>query len=383
MEVVYLFNEGSITRILFYGNNNRLFTMLSELGGKWNKLRNELVFDKSLSASQISQNFPDTPFVQVDPKSLFPVKVFGFLGRSWNNKAVPYLPDNAIKLAASPRQPDGFSEHFELKLETALRSRKYSKKTISAYIYYNRLFCSTVQKSPDKIEQEDIKNFLAMLEKQKDYSSSSMNLAISAIKFFFRNVLGKEIINEKMRPRHDRRLPMVLDKSEIDKVLNNEKNIKHRLLIMLVYSSGLRVSEVVSLKLDHIDLVRRVIHVNLGKGRKDRFTILSKKAADFITNYCVSYNIQTWLFPGQPATRHLSIRSAQHIFDNAIDRAGINKNVSIHSLRHTFATHLLESGTDIRYIQELPGHSSIRTTERYTHIARRNVLGIQSPLDSL
>jgi len=383
MEIVYLYNEAGKTRIPFYGNNKSMFTKLSELSGKWNEIQSEFIFNKSLDADELSRNFPDTPFVFVDPKSSLPVKVFGFFGRSWDKKVIPYFPDNVTDIISSPQLPGIFTKHFESKLETELRSRKYSPRTICAYIYYNRLLCSIIQKTPDAIKPEDIKHFLAILERGKNYSSSSMNLAISAIKFFFRNVLKRDIINEKVRPHHDKRLPMVLDKKEINKILTLEKNTKHRLLLMLVYSSGLRVSEVVSLKKEHIDLTRRVIYINLGKGRKDRFTILSEKAANFITRYLTINDIQNWIFPGQPATRHLTIRSAQHIFDNAIRRAEISKKVSIHSLRHTFATHLLESGTDIRYIQELLGHSNIRTTERYTHIARRNVLNIQSPLDSL
>ena len=125
------------------------------------------------------------------------------------------------------------------------------------------------------------------------------------------------------------------------------------------------------------------IYVRLGKGRKDRCAVLSEKAASFICEYCAFYDIKAWLFPGQTATHHLTIRSAQHIFNKAIRKAEIPKKVSIHSLRHTFATHLLENGTDIRFIQELLGHSSIRTTERYTHVAQRNILCIQSPLDTI
>jgi site-specific recombinase XerD len=152
---------------------------------------------------------------------------------------------------------------------------------------------------------------------------------------------------------------------------------------MLAYSSGLRVSEVVALKKDHVDLDRKTLLVYSGKGRKDRYTILSDRAASFITRYCDLHEIDTWLFPGLPATHHLSVRSAQVIFTNALQKAQIRKQVSIHSLRHSFATHLLEGGTDIRYIQELLGHASIRTTERYTHIARRVALRIPSPLDSI
>ena len=176
---------------------------------------------------------------------------------------------------------------------------------------------------------------------------------------------------------------MILSKAEINKILSMEKNPKHRLLLMLVYSSGLRVSEVVSLKKEHIDLSRKVIYVLCAKGRKDRCTILSEKAAAFISEYCAFYDIQHWLFPGQRPNQHLTIRSAQHIFDKAIRRSNIQKKISIHNLRHTFATHLLESGTDIRYIQTLLGHANIRTTQCYIHIAHRNVLSIQSPLDTM
>jgi site-specific recombinase XerD len=161
-----------------------------------------------------------------------------------------------------------------------------------------------------------------------------------------------------------------------------EKNPKHRLLLMLTYSSGLRVSEVVALKKEHIDVKRKTILIRDGKGRRDRYTLLSDRAAQFIGDYCAIHNIEGWLFPGIPVQHHLSVRSAQNIFDKALHNAEIQKAISIHSLRHTFATHLLESGTDIKYIQELLGHSSLKTTQRYTHVARRSLLRIQSPLDT-
>ena len=214
------------------------------------------------------------------------------------------------------------------------------------YLYYNRLLCNTVRKTPEEMHPEDITRFLAGIEKNSDYAASSMNLAISSIKFFYRNIF------------------------------------KHRLLLTLVYSSGLRVSEVVALKREHIDFPRMMIYIKLGKGRKDRCTILSQKAAALLVEYISLQDINTWLFPGYPATRPLSIRSAQKIFDKAAARANIMKKTSIHSLRHTFATHLLEAGTDIRYIQSLLGHSSLRTTARYTHITRNSILKIQSPLDT-
>jgi site-specific recombinase XerD len=150
---------------------------------------------------------------------------------------------------------------------------------------------------------------------------------------------------------------------------------------MMAYSSGLRVGELVMLKKEHIDFDRKVILIRSGKGRKDRFTILSGRAAKFIKEYCGLYKIESWLFPGRPEKKHISIRSAQNIFEKAMRHAEISKALSIHSLRHTFATHLLEAGTDVKYIQELLGHASLKTTQRYTHVARRHLLKIQSPLD--
>jgi site-specific recombinase XerD len=279
--------------------------------------------------------------------------------------------------------PEKFSMYWQYKLDDELRARKYSLQTRRAYIYFNRLICRTLQKTPEEIRSDDVTQFLAKMDKERKFSASSMNIAISAIKFFFRNILKNDSISEHHRPKHDERLPMVLSKEEINKVLVMEKNPKHRLLLMLVYSSGLRVSEVVALKKEHIDLSRRVIYVRQGKGRKDRSTLLSDKAAKFIEEYYKFFGIEKWLFPGCPASSHLSIRSAQSIFDKAIRRAAIPKKISIHGLRHTFATHLLESGTDIRYIQTLLGHASLRTTERYTHVARRDVLKIKSPLDTI
>jgi site-specific recombinase XerD len=316
-----------------------------------------------------------------------PLMIFGFVKRPWEEMPeLPAVGDGLPSLSFSPPAPplpEQFSEYWQTKLETELRSRKYSPQTRRCYLYFNRLLCRSLQKTPEAIQPEDITRFLATVEKDKEYSASSLNLALSAIKFFYREVFKKGSIADQRRPRHDGRLPQVLSKEEMKKIISVEKNIKHRLLLMLVYSSGLRVSEVVALKKESIDFSRKVIYIKQGKGRKDRYTLLSEKAAGFIKEYCASCGIQTWLFPGQPKTGPLTIRTAQHIVDKALRRAEITKKVSIHSLRHTFATHLLESGTDIRYIQELLGHSSIRTTERYTHVAKRNKKTKKSPLDTI
>jgi len=373
----------------FFDYDQRLFRMLVSVGGGvWDNTRKEFVFRRNEDMMRFSRIASYIPYVQVWENAVNPIRIFGLRQRQWQEipdtrPVKKDAEDTVFKMPAAPPLPDKFPKHRQDQLEAELRSRKYSPKTIRSYIYYNSFLCRTLQKTPEEMRPDDITQFLAIIEKDREYSASSLNLAISAIKFFYSNVMKKEDISEPRRPRHDKRFPMVLSKEEIQKILVLEKNPKHRLLLMLVYSSGLRVSEVVALKREHIDLSRKVIYIKRGKGRKDRCTLLSEKAARFLNEYYAFYGIQTWLFPGQPATRPLTIRSAQHIFDNAVRRAAIPKKLSIHSLRHTFATHLLESGTDIRYIQSLLGHATLRTTERYTHIARRNVLSIQSPLDTI
>jgi site-specific recombinase XerD len=284
-------------------------------------------------------------------------------------------------LSAAVSLPEKFSPLWIPRLEEELHSLKYSRKTAAAYVLYNRDLCRTVQKIPEQMADRDVKRYLAYLDDVKDQSSSSMNLALSGIRFFYGNVMKRDFAREQYRPRQDKRIPGVLSRSEVQMLLDCEKNPKHRLLLMLAYSSGLRVSEVVALRKEHIDFSRKTILIYGAKSRKDRLTLLADRAAAFIKEYCELYKIVKYLFPGQTGG-HIAIRTAQNIFDKAAENAHIQKEVSIHSLRHTFATHLLESGTDIRYIQSLLGHATLRTTERYTHVARRNVLRIKSPLDN-
>ena len=372
MDVVYFFSGSQSVRVPFFDYDPAVFRLLvSAGGGVWDKSRKEFVFNRDLQAEYFGFMASSIPYVWVEEGSPHPPGVFGFIG-------------SACQVQVSePLLPEKFQEHWKMKLEDELRSKKYSPRTHRAYLFYNRLLCRILQKTPEEIQPEDITGFLANLEKDRDYSSSSINLAISAIRFFYGKIMKKDIISKDRRPHQDKHLPMVLSRTEVDKILKMEKNVKHRLLLMLAYSSGLRVSEVVSLRREHIDNSRGVIYIKLGKGRKDRCTVLSTKAASLLTEYCRFFDIQTWLFPGRPAKRPLSIRSAQKIFNKAVRQAEICKEVSIHSLRHSFATHLLENGTDIRYIQALLGHSSIRTTERYTHITHGSILSIRSPLDTM
>ncbi|WRQ72941.1 MAG: tyrosine-type recombinase/integrase [Methanosarcinales archaeon Met12] len=176
-------------------------------------------------------------------------------------------------------------------------------------------------------------------------------------------------------------MPVVLSQEEVSQILSSVNNIKHKVILMLIYSAGLRVSEVVKLKPADIDIQRKLIHVKGAKGRKDRYTILSDVAIETLGLYLKMYQPEKWVFPGQKEGLHITTRTVQRIFEDAIKKADIDKEVSVHSLRHSFATHLLESGVDLRYIQELLGHKNSKTTEIYTHVSNKDLSKIKSPLD--
>jgi integrase/recombinase XerD len=185
------------------------------------------------------------------------------------------------------------------------------------------------------------------------------------------------------RPKKERKLPDVLSQEEVFRILEALDNQKHKAILFLVYSAGLRVGEVVRLRIQDIDSKRMLIHIIQGKGLKDRYTVLSQACLEQLRLYAKQYHPETWLFPGPKYGSHLTERTVEKIFDNACCKAKIKKDVSVHVMRHSFATHLLEGGTDLRYIQELLGHSSSKTTEIHTHVTEKSMMKIQSPLDSM
>ncbi|HUS88368.1 MAG TPA: site-specific tyrosine recombinase/integron integrase [Desulfosporosinus sp.] len=271
------------------------------------------------------------------------------------------------------------------KTESTLKLKGYSSQTIAVYKGHVQRFFGFIKKRPDQVVTEDIEKYLLDLLDQRKVSYSYMNQAISAIKFVYKHVTNSRNVYEIKvpRPKKIERLPDILSKDEVIRIFKKVINIKHRAILMLTYSAGLRVSEVVSLKVMDIDSKRMLIHVRQGKGRKDRYTILSENALDALRIYAKEYHPSEWLFPGDLMGRHLTERSAQKVFVSACIKAGIKKDVSIHSLRHAFATHLLEGGTDLRYIQELLGHKNSKTTEIYTHVSQKDLGRIRSPLDNI
>jgi integrase/recombinase XerD len=272
-------------------------------------------------------------------------------------------------------------EEWAVRLNESLKLKGFSRHTIKAYKGHIHRFLSYTTKPVAVIDSEDIQSYLLFLLDQ-DNSHSYVNQALSAIKFFVLHVCRRRDINYSWtRPKKERKLPDILTQKEVIRLLNSVKNSKHKSILYLTYSSGLRVSEVVRLKVFDINRDRKTIHIRQGKGRKDRVTVLSESALQVLIDYVRKERPTDWLFPGGKEGKPITERSAQKIFEKACKQAPIHKNVSIHSLRHSFATHLLEGGTDLRYIQELLGHQSSKTTEIYTHVSIKDVQRIQSPLD--
>lgn len=276
-----------------------------------------------------------------------------------------------------------WEKQTESRLVYELRIRGFSEKTIRAYCGHVDRFYRYYEEHRDISVYDLVSRYSYFLLESK-LSHAYVNQALSGIKFYLEKVCGMlEGHFTFVRPKKEHKLPNVLGPKEVIRILFAVENRKHRALLFLVYSSGLRVGEVVRLRLNDLDLERRTLHIRQGKGKKDRMTVLSHSAIDVVQQYIVHTKPENWLFPGQYPNKHLSERTVQKVFEAAVKIAKVKKDVSVHSLRHSFATHLLEDGIDIRYIQELLGHQSTRTTEIYTHVAVKDIRRITSPLDRM
>lgn len=270
------------------------------------------------------------------------------------------------------------------KMYEILTVKGYSEKTKKNYINHIRSFLKYTAKDVDRINKRDLMIYIFHLLNEKKTSHAFANQAISSLKIYYNKVLKLGILDyEILRPKKERKLPNILSVDEVTKILKGVKNLKHRAILFTIYSAGLRVGEVVRLKVSDIDSDRMLIHIVQGKGRKDRYTVLSEVTLNLLRDYFKVYMPEYWLFPGQDKNKPLTDRTVQRIFKNACDSANIKKYVTTHSLRHSFATHLLENGTDLRYIQELLGHKNCKTTEIYTHVSKISIQKIESPLDKI
>ncbi|MFC5402025.1 tyrosine-type recombinase/integrase [Cohnella soli] len=277
-----------------------------------------------------------------------------------------------------------WGKDIETELTRQLRLRGYSQKTIRAYCGQVRRFYLFYE-SRREIGIADLVTGFSYSLLTLGKSPAHVNQAISAVKFYMEKVCAMTpSASAYIRPKKLKKLPNVLSTGEVIRLLDAVGNSKHRAILYLAYSSGLRVSEVVRLRLSDFDRERRTLLVRQAKGGKDRQTVLSDAAFEVVQYYVrVEKPGGGWLFPGVAAGRHLTERTVQKVFEQTLKKANIHKKVSVHSLRHSFATHLLEGGIDIRYIQKLLGHKDVATTQIYTHIAVKDVSRIQSPLDRM
>ncbi len=294
-------------------------------------------------------------------------------------KSIPLKPNTQLK------ELNGYAEQKIRSFKQWMRSRRYSESTIGTYTDALKIFLRFYSGKPiHEITNEDLIVFNNDYILKNKLSASHQNQVVNGIKLFFRTVEHSKLDPELVhRPKREKLLPNVLSKEEVKLILEAHGNIKHKAMLSLIYSCGLRRNELLNLKLNDIDSKRGLVIIRKGKGRKDRVTPLSEKILILLRDYFKAYQPKEWLFEGQNGKGQYDERSLANVLKQALEKSNINKPVSLHWLRHSFATHLLENGTDLRYIQEILGHSSSKTTEIYTHVSNKSIQKIVSPFDTL
>jgi integrase/recombinase XerD len=270
------------------------------------------------------------------------------------------------------------------KMIRAMELKNLSSHSQRAYLAAVTGIAKHYRRSPDKITNKMIEDYLLYLKNEKGNSPNSCGSVLTGLRFFYKNVMKKEISIGYSVRKIPRKLPTVLTKEQVWKITCAPQNLKHRLILMTTYAAGLRASEVIALKPKHIESERMLIKVEDGKGRKDRYTMLSVKLLDELRHYYKKFHPKTYLFPSSYKKRKdkpLSYEAVRSIYEKARKNAGVKKGEGLHTLRHSFATHLLEAGYDIRKIQVLMGHARLTTTMIYLHVSRETLSKIPSPLD--
>ena len=318
--------------------------------------------------------FRGLAWVDLDALSLTQVKQDKFEKRS----SCPAEPPKLAELS-------GACTEQLLQFEAYLQSKRYSINTIKTYCDSLKTFFRFCTEKPiDQLDTDDVIRFNNDYILRKGLSASFQNQVINAIKLFYRQRFNKRMVVDNLhRPRSEKRLPNILSKEEVKAILEAPINVKHRAMLSLIYACGLRRSELLNLTLKDVHSDRKLLLIRQSKGKKDRVVPLSEKIISLLRDYYKLYRPKTWLFEGQKAGDKYSERSIQLVLNNALEKASIKKPVTLHWLRHSYATHLLENGTDLRYIQELLGHNSSKTTEIYTHVSTKNIQLIKSPFDDL
>lgn len=300
-----------------------------------------------------------------------------------HNRLLLNLPEKIIGKEVLTKISDVNLVAFK-NMENQLKLLAYSKNTMRTYLMEFAQLLFILKNYPvDNLSPERIQSYLLYCIDKQGICENHLHSRINAIKFYFEKVLKKEkIVVDIPRPKKPKLLPKVIGIQDIKKMLATIENKKHLVMIKLCYGMGLRVSEIVNLKITDIDSARMQVHVRAAKGKKDRYVPLPKTTLDDLKIYYLEYKPKEFLFEGQYGGQY-SIRSVQSVFKNAMKKAKINKNVGIHGLRHSYATHLLEMGTDISLIKELLGHNDLKTTLLYTHVSEKSLQKVESPLDRM
>ncbi len=263
-----------------------------------------------------------------------------------------------------------------------LQLRGATPRTQKTYLREVSNFAKYFNRSPKELGRGELKEYMLYLMKERHLSDGTFRFYVAALKFLYRTTLKREWVVEKIKcPKRKRKLPVVLDISEVESLFSVTTNLKHKAILMITYSSGLRVSETARLKMTDIDSKRMMVRVRQGKGGNDRYSILSQTALEHLRQYWRKYRPTEWLFEGAKKDDPISTHSIQLMFYAARKRAGITKPASVHTLRHSFATHLIEAGTSLHHVQLLLGHRSPTTTTVYLHVSRLNLAQVISPLD--
>ena len=361
-----------------------------------------LFYDYSITLNNLMRNLPNATYSATHKTWHFPLNeesktMLQNLAKQYphillKKKVQPPTPllDKAMHktVVDTVKQPKALSSQHLQKLadfKKWMHSKRYSQSSIDTYSEALKIFWLYFEtKEVNAITNDDVIEFNNDYILKNNLSASYQNQVVNAIKLFYRTQYDK-LLNPDVvhRPRREHKLPNVLSKEEIKLILQAHGNIKHKTMLSLIYSCGLRCGELINLKIGDIDSKRKLVLIKQSKGKKDRIAPLSEKILELLREYYKAYKPKLFLFEGQNGNGKYDERSLQNVLKQSLTKCHINKSVTLHWLRHSYATHLLEAGTDLRYIQEILGHSSSRTTEIYTHVSTKSLQNIVSPFDSL